>query len=564
MSKLTANTQESLHLSAALAEWRNLLGETQVLTAAADLAGYARTCSDSSRQPAAAVKPDSRDEVVEIVRIARRYQTPLYPISTGQNWGYGDACPVQDGQVIVDLGRMNRIHALDRELGYAVIEPGVTQRQLSEYLAEQNIPFWCDCTGAGPNSSLIGNIVERGFGHTPYGNRLQTVSGLEVVLGTGEVLATGFGHYAEAKTTYLYPYGVGPFMDGLFTQSNFGIVTRLGLWLLPIPEAFCPFLVMFAEDEDLLKAIPKLRRLRMQRVLHSVPHIGNDLRALASAGPFPRDRVPDTARLPLEWRQQLRREAGIGAWTMSGAFYGTRAQVRLHRRLLKQALRGVRAKVIFLPLSVLKLGAQMARLCDRLGILPGLGKKIRAAEALAGMHSGRPTGFFLRGAYWRRAKGWPADLGDEADLAGAGVGILWMAPILPCRAEDLQRVNAAMEALFAAQGFDCHVTVNMINERALAAVYTIEYDAEDAAETARATACYEQGVRKLYSLGYPLYRAATRGMDLLAPAGEDGFWTTVERLKAALDPDGIIAPGRYQPAVRGSEGLLIVEGETNG
>lgn len=536
-------------VQSALEEWRRLLGREQVLTADNDRARYARTCSSSSRQPVAVLKPAVCDEVVGIVRIARQYQTPLYPISTGQNWGYGDACPALDGQVIVDLGRMNRIHQVDRELGYAVIEPGVTQRQLSEHLVEQGIPFWCDCTGAGPNSSFIGNIVERGFGHTPYGNRLQTVSGMEVVLGTGEVLATGFGHYPGAKTTHVYPYGVGPFMDGLFTQSNFGIVTRIGLWLLPVPESFCPFLVLFAEDEDLLRAIPELRRLRMQRVLHSVPHIGNDLRALASAGPFPRDRLPDAARLTPELRQQLRRAAGIGAWTMSGAFYGSRAQVRLHRRLLKQALRGVKAKVIFLPPTVLQLGAWAADWCDRLGIVPGLGQKIRAAAALSGMHCGRPTGFFLRGAYWRRRDGWPTQLGDDVDLADDGVGLLWMAPILPCRAEDLQRLNEAMDALFAAQGFDCHITVNMINERALAAVYTIEYDAGDAEETARALVCYEQGVGKLYRLGYPIYRASTRGMVLLAVEGDDGFWATVRRLKAALDPDGIIAPGRYQPTV---------------
>ena len=539
--------QESAHLTSALEEWRFLLGATQVLTVEADLARYARTCSSSSCWPVTVLKPGSRDEVVGIVRIARTYKTPLYPISTGQNWGYGDACPVLSGQVIVDLGRMNRIYEVDRELGYAVIEPGVTQRQLSTYLAEQAIPFWCDCTGAGPNSSFIGNIVERGFGHTPYGNRLQTVSGMEVVLGTGEVLTTGFGHYADAKTTSIYPYGVGPFIDGLFTQSNFGIVTRISLWLLPIPEAFCPFLVIFAEDKDLLAAIPALRRLRMQRVLHSVPHIGNDLRALASAQSFPRERLPNTARLTPQLRQQLRREAGLGAWTLSGAFYGTSAQVRLHRKLLKQALHGIKAQVIFLPPSILHWGLQIAKFCDKLGILPGLGKKLRAAQALSGMHSGQPTGFFLRGAYWRKPGGWSADFNEDRDLAGDSLGLIWMAPILPCRATDLAQLTKEMDTLFAAYDFDCHITVNLINERALAAVYTIEYDAGDSEETARALECYQRGVEKLYSLGYPLYRVSTRGMALLATTKDDPFWATIKRLKVALDPDGIIAPGRYDP-----------------
>jgi 4-cresol dehydrogenase (hydroxylating) len=102
-----------------------------------------------------------------------------------------------------------------------------------------------------------------------------------------------------------------------------------------------------------------------------------------------------------------------------------------------------------------------------------------------------------------------------------------------------------MDALFARFDFDCHVTVNMVNERALAAVYTIGYDAEDEAESRRGAECYDAGVRRLFELGYPLYRASVRGMALLAAGQDDQYVSTVRRLKAALDPDAIIAPGRY-------------------
>lgn len=532
-------------LSAALREWRELLGEANVLADAGTRDHYARSTSSFSRRPAAILKPGTRDEVVEVVSIARRCRTPLYPISTGQNWGYGDACAVYDGQVIVDLGRLNRIVQVDSELGYAVIEPGVTQRQLARHLAEQNVPFWIDCTGAGPNSSLIGNIVERGFGHSPYGNRFQTISGMEVVLGTGEVLRTGFGQYPQARTTHLYPYGIGPYLDGLFTQSNFGIVTRLGLWLQPIPESFCPYIVLFAEDKDLLDAIPQLQKLRLNRILQSVPHIGNDLRALASDAPFPRDRLPGHARLTPEVRALLRKKAGIGAWSMSGAFYGSSRQVALHKKLLKAALAGVNAKVIFLPPRILAAGQWFARHFGHLAPFHGLEKKIRIGAALAGMHSGQPTGAFLRGCYWRHQAGVPADFSDDTDLARERIGIMWMAPIIPFRREDLAQLNQEMDALFGRFDFDCHVTVNMINERALAAVYTIEYDAEDEAETRRGIECYEAGVHRLFELGYPLYRASVRGMRLLALQREAGSCDAVERLKRALDPGAIIAPGRY-------------------
>ena len=70
-------------------------------------------------------------------------------------------------------------------------------------------------------------------------------------------------------------------------------------------------------------------------------------------------------------------------------------------------------------------------------------------------------------------------------------------------------------------------------------------DAEDQGETERGIACYEAGVRRLFELGYPLYRASVRGMALLAAGPDDGFGGTVRQLKAALDPEAIIAPGRY-------------------
>jgi 4-cresol dehydrogenase (hydroxylating) len=66
---------------------------------------------------------------------------------------------------------MNRIIEVDDELAYAVIEPGVTQGQLAAHLAQRDVRLWVDCTGAGPDTSIVGNVLERGFGHSPYGNR---------------------------------------------------------------------------------------------------------------------------------------------------------------------------------------------------------------------------------------------------------------------------------------------------------------------------------------------------------------------------------------------------------
>src|SRR3546814_19907100 len=117
--------------------------------------------------------PATQAEVVAAVKTAAQHCVPLYPISRGKSWGYGDACPVTAGNVILDLSRMNRIRAVDPALAYAVIEPGVTQGQLPEHLRAQGIALWPDCTGAGPDTSLLGNPPDRALrqthsGHPPH------------------------------------------------------------------------------------------------------------------------------------------------------------------------------------------------------------------------------------------------------------------------------------------------------------------------------------------------------------------------------------------------------------
>ena len=77
---------------------------------------------------------------------------------------------------------MNRILDFDEKLAYVTVEPGVTQGQLYAFLQGRGSRLWMDATGASPASSLVGNAVERGFGHTPYGDHFANTCGLEVVL----------------------------------------------------------------------------------------------------------------------------------------------------------------------------------------------------------------------------------------------------------------------------------------------------------------------------------------------------------------------------------------------
>ncbi|MES2759546.1 MAG: FAD-binding oxidoreductase [Pseudomonadota bacterium] len=531
---------------------RDVVGVGHVRDDAATLERYARSTSSRSTAPLAVVSAASRAEVIALVDLARRHQTPLYPVSTGKNWGYGDACAVTDGQVVLELSRMNRIVQVDAQLAYAVIEPGVTQQQLSDYLRTHKIDLWTDCTGAGPDTSFLGNILERGFGHSPYGNRLQHIAGLQVVLASGEVLDTGFGHYPNARAAHLFPYGVGPFLDGLFTQSNFGVVTQVGIWLMPKAECINHFICSVPEHADIGPVVDALRPLRLDGTLRSIVHIGNDLRVISGGRAFPREQAGDEAPLPAALRRNLRDQAGAGAWTVSGALYGSRAQVAAARDALRRALRGTAATSTFLTEEKLRFGARLARLLGYCGAGARLRAKVAMGEALFAMNRGVPNGRFLAGAYWRRRGGLPAEFPRQANPAADNCGLLWVSPILPMRGADALALHAMVAPIFEAHGFDLFVTFSMINERSLGGVITVAYDKEDPAEVERAKQCYRALFDTVMRAGYIPYRVGIQSMAGLDPHG-DVFWKVVSRIKRALDPDGIIAPGRYEPGRAGAQ-----------
>ena len=535
---------------------RAAVGAEHVLDDAASLARFSASTAGAGQRPLAVVRPGQRAEVVAIMALARRHQVAVYPVSTGKNWGYGDACAVGAGQLIVELARMNRIVKLDTELAYAVIEPGVTQGQMADFLRQHHSGLWVDCTGAGPDTSLMGNILERGFGHSPYGNRAQHIAGLQIVLASGEILSTGFGHYPQSRVTHLFGAGVGPSLDGLFTQSNLGVVVELGIWLMPAVACVSQFIATVPRQQDLAALIDALRPLRLDGTLRSVVHIGNDLRVISGGATFPftsstsADADADLygSCLPDAARADLLARSGAQAWTVSGCLYGSAAQVAAGRAAVKRALRPTGARTAFFGQRALAAGAAAAKLLGWFGMGRKLMAKVALGRSLLAMAQGVPNGRFLAGAYWRRRGGLPAGFPQHANPALDGCGLLWVSPILPMRGADALALHALVAPLFARHGFDLFMTISLINERALCAVLTVAYDRADPAETARARDCHRAVFDAVMAAGYLPYRVGIESMASLDPY-HDVFWQVSARIKAALDPQGVIAPGRYEPGV---------------
>jgi 4-cresol dehydrogenase (hydroxylating) len=527
-------------LAEAIRAWTAAIGAAHVVSDSGALRAAATSTLDTRSRVLAILRPGTREEVQSCVRTASRFRVALYPISTGKNWGYGSRAPVHDG-VLLDLGRLSRIVDFSEELAYVTVEPGVTQRQLHDFLRARGSRLWMDATGASPDCSIVGNTLERGFGHTPMGDHCSNACGFEVVLPSGDCVETGFARIPGSRTGALSRWGVGPSLDGLFSQSNLGVVTRMTVWLMPAPERFEAFFFMSERGDALPGIIDALRPLRLDGTLRSVMHIGNDYKVVTAAGRFPWDDpgVP----VPIDGRAmvRLRRRLGIGAWNGSGALYGTKAQVRDARRRVRRALAGKADRLRFVNDRLLGI---MGRFAAPFRLLTGWDVRhtIRVIEPVYNLMKGVPTETTLASVYWRKKPGVPAGTDPDRD----GCGLLWCSPVVPMTGADLRDVTGLATEVLLDGGFEPQISVSLATERSAICVITISYDRAEPGEDARALACYRRLTGELLSRGYPPYRLNVAAMDVLQePAA---YADALRALKGALDPAGILAPGRYEPA----------------
>ena len=523
---------------AALHEFAAAVGRDNVITVPEQLRAAERGTFATGFRIPAIVRPADRAQVQECLRIANRHGCPVYPVSGGRNWGYGSRVPAADGCVLLDLGRMNRIADYSEELGYVTVEPGVTQAQLQAFLEERKSRLWMDSTGASPHSSLVGNTVERGFGHTPYGDHFANSCGFEVVLPSGEVIETGFGRFAGAAATPLYRWGLGPVLDGLFTQSNFGVLTRMTLWLMPAPEYFQAYYFQCPADEDLAPLIEVLRPLRMNGTIRSSSHIANDYKVLSAVEQFPWEATGGKTPLAGAAMENLRRQMRIGAWNGSGALYGTPAQVKEARRLLRKALAGKARRLEFLDDRKLALAERFASVYQMLSGW-NLKRTLAILRPVYGLMKGTPTDRPLASTYWRKRTPPPAEMDPDRD----GCGLVWCSPVLPNQGNHARAATSLASEIILRHGFEPMISLTVLTDRTLSCILSLSWDRDLAGEDGRAMACYRELLESLGRRGYYSYRLSVGAMDRMGGAGT--YSDLLATLKTTLDPRGILAPGRY-------------------
>jgi FAD/FMN-containing dehydrogenase len=527
----------------ALKAWRALLGDA-VLDA--DAAGriYGADCGGARRTLLGALHlaSDDKDKLPEILAIARRYRVPLYPISTGRNWGYGTSLPTAPEAVLLDLSRMNRILDFDPEFGTVTLEPGVTQGQLCRFLAEKRAHFIVPTSGAGPGCSLLANALERGYGITPHADHFGALANLEVILPDGTWLRAPFASLGVPILDRLFRNGVGPSWIGLFTQSSLGIVTRATITLAPRPQRTAVFLFSLRGAEQLEEVVGRIRAvLEGCSGLVGGVNLMNRHRILAMSVPYPQERLGGERIMPDALVDELSRQNLILPWTGYGTLYCPENLYPAVVREVKRALAGCATRLVFMTparVNMLRrvLGFAPAALAARFeASLATLAKSLELIE-------GVPNETALPLAYW---------LGGKRSTPGAalhpsrdGCGLLWYAPLVPLDGATVGRYVDWVSKRMKDFGLEPLITLTTISNGIFDSTVPLLFDRADPDATRNAQTCLATLLEEGRAQGFAPYRVGIDAMPWLLGRGGES-WDFIARLKRQLDPENILAPGRY-------------------
>lgn len=457
-------------------------------------------------EPALVVQPASVEEVQAILRVAGELAVPVWPSSQGRNYGYGGAAPVVGGSISLNLRRMNRVLDLDESGGYAIVEPGVSFAELYAEITRRNLKLWISTPDLGWGS-VVGNTAEHGLGYTAFGDHASAVAGMEVVLPDGSVLRTGLWALPNNALGARAKRGFGPSVDSLFLQSNFGVITKLGIWLTPAPEAFTVGSVILDDAAHISALIDALAPLVQDGTIQGHP--------LIVSSPEPqggrRDPMDDTSGASK--KQKMSAVFPPGRVNARVGFYGHPSLIRAREAIVRAAVAHIPGALVDLRTYPGDVDPQQVHPLD---LVP----------------AGIPNQFLL-------------------DMLrkhfGPTVGHFDFSPIIPFTGEAAAKHEAmVMEVL------DRHDLVAgfgwIAQSRSLIGACMIIFDSTDPDEAARARAAADEMIDRAAEWGWSEYRGHVAIHDRIASlysAGDGALHRFYTRVKDAVDPAGILAPGSH-------------------
>lgn len=237
--------------AAAIADLRGALGAAAVLTGA-DGAAFAADWTGNYRwTPLCVARPADRDQVSDVLRIAARHRVKVVPVSGNTGLSGGTMAP---GAIMLSLERMNRIIEIRPEARVMVVEAGAIVADIEKAAEEHDLLFPLFFGARG--TARIGGALSTNAGGSNvlrYGSTRALCLGLEVVLPSGEVLDL---------MTSLHKDNAGYDLRDLFigAEGTLGIITGAVLKLFPRPHAHATALIAVPDLAEALQLLNHLQK----------------------------------------------------------------------------------------------------------------------------------------------------------------------------------------------------------------------------------------------------------------------------------------------------------------
>jgi 4-cresol dehydrogenase (hydroxylating) flavoprotein subunit len=465
---------------------------------------------EASHAPAAAVAPSDVAQVQGILKIANQFHIPVWPISRGKNFGYGGASPRMPGTVMLDLGRMNRIIEVNQAQGYCIVEPGVGFFDMWDHLQKNKIALQMGIPG-NAWGSVMGNALERGF--SPAGDHSNNICGLELVLANGQIVRTGMGAMGDGKAWPLFKHGFGPSWDQMIVQSNFAIVTKMCLWMKPEDEAAINIDIKLDKPGELEWFTQAVTPLRLKNVLDGFVRL-TSYQSSATVPTLRNEWYTGAGSIPDDVIEQMKARLNVGWWNGTLRLGGYSEVCEANLRIVQ---------------------AQFAKFTQQQFPVTRTAGSVRAG----------PTTYPLQMTNWYGGRG----------------GHIGFSPAMPADARLVQQQFERTRRRYQEFGLDYSGT--FYNDgRSVTNVNLILYGRDDPDMKRRVRGLFMALVADAKQLGYGEYRTHLSYMDDVAASfdfNNHALRALNERVKDALDPNGVLAPGRngiWPAAYRDKRGKL--------
>jgi len=500
---------EIRNFDAAFKEFKRIVGDEWASSSSEDREAYNDAYNPGDPLEFVAggfVAPVNVEQVQAVVKVANRLGIPYWPMSTGKNLAYGGAAPLVPGTVALDLKRMNRILEINDDLAYVLVEPGVSFFDLYRALQSGGHKLWMSVPGPGWGS-VIGNGVERGIGYGYFDDQFANSAGLEIVLPDGALLRTGMGAMAASNSAPLVNAGFGPLVDGLFTQSNYGVVTKMSRYLYPEPETYMSCEVNCRHDADLETLIETIRPFKIDETIRN-PVVISNLELIASFMSVRSQWYNGDGPIPEEALGEIGEKLKLGRWNASFALFG----------------------------SAVKVGDAWARIKAAVGKIAGVDLVERTYH----------PGDTIEHPRDQSQAGIPSL--NEFSLVnwmGSG-GHIDFSPVGPMTGKHAREILSIVRRRVHEFGFD-HLCGFYCQSRAFRFINTLVFRKGDTADMLRVRELFAVLIRETAALGYGEYRTHLAYMDTVAQSydfNNNAMRRFQETLKDAIDPTGVVAPGK--------------------